>query len=154
MDFHLHLNSEPVTHAHPATPVCVAPTATVREVIGTLQENKTGSLLICRDGRLLGVFTERDALKLIAAGGDFDVPIEQLMVTSPITVKSGDTVGTAINKMASGGYRRLPIVDEQGRPVGLVKVSGILHYLVEHFPSIIYTLPPSPHHTMQQREGA
>ncbi|MEQ8789226.1 MAG: CBS domain-containing protein [Pirellulaceae bacterium] len=154
MDFHLDLNTEPVTHAHPAKPVCVKPNTTVREVIETLRQHKTGSLLICRDGELLGVFTERDALKLIAKGGDFDVSIQQAMIANPVTLRPTDTVGVAINKMASGGYRRLPIVNKQGQPEGLVKVSGILHYLVEHFPSIIYTLPPSPHHTLQQREGA
>ena len=65
-----------------------------------------------------------------------------------------DNVGTAIRKMSLGGHRRLPIVDDQGRAVGLVKVSGILHYLVEHFPQTIYNLPPKPHPTTQEREGA
>lgn len=154
MDFHLHLNTETVNHAHPAKPVCVEPQTTVGEVIEKLRSLSTGSLLICEDGVLVGVFTERDALKLIAAGGDFDVPIEQVMVRSPVTVKASDSVGSAINKMSAGNYRRLPIVDDAGRPVGLVKVSGILHYLVEHFQNVIYNLPPSPHHSMQQREGA
>jgi CBS domain-containing protein len=154
VDFHLDLNTEPVTHAHPVKPVCVEPATTIREVIETLREHKTGSLLVCRNNKLLGVFTERDALKLIAEGGDFDVAIETVMITNPVTLTSADTLGVAINKMASGGYRRLPIVDDQQHPAGLVKVSGILHYLVEHFPSTIYTLPPTPHHNLKQREGA
>ena len=56
--------------------------------------------------------------------------------------------------MAEGGYRRLPIVDELGRPTGIVKVEGIMHYLVEHFPTVIHNLPPKPHHSYQQRKGA
>ena len=76
------------------------------------------------------------------------------MVPDPVTLSDRDTVGQAIAKMAYGGYRRLPIVDGEGRPQGLVKTSGILHYLVEHFPSVVYNLPPTPHHTPQQREGA
>jgi CBS domain-containing protein len=71
-----------------------------------------------------------------------------------VTILSSDTVGVAIAKMSSGGYRRLPLVDEENRPVGMLKVSGILRFLVEHFPKMVYTLPPSPHHRMQQREGA
>jgi hypothetical protein len=63
-------------------------------------------------------------------------------------------VGKAIGLMSAGGFRRLPIVDDQGKPVGLLKVSGILHYLVEHFPKVVYTLPPAPHHKMGEREGA
>lgn len=154
MDFHLHLNSDTVTQAHPAPPCCVEPQASVREVIDTLRQHKTGSALICRDGVLLGVFTERDALKLIATGGEFDVPIEKVMIRAPVTVRAGDTIGAAILKMSAGGYRRLPLVDDDGRPVGVLKVSGILRFLVEHFPKVVYTLPPSPHHRMQQREGA
>jgi branched-chain amino acid transport system substrate-binding protein len=48
----------------------------------------------------------------------------------------------------------LPIVDELGRPTGILTVQGIMHYLVEHFPAAIYNLPPVPHHSFQQREGA
>ena len=44
--------------------------------------------------------------------------------------------------------------DEQNRPLGIVKVSGILRFLVEHFPKVVYTLPPKPHHITQEREGA
>jgi hypothetical protein len=55
--------------------------------------------------------------------------------------------------MALGGYRRLPIVNEVGRPLGIVQVSGIVHYLVEHFPKTIYNLPPQANRVAQQREG-
>ena len=58
------------------------------------------------------------------------------------------------NLMAHGGYRRLPIVDDQGRPTGIIKVEGIMHYLVEHFPSTVYNLPPNPSVVQQEREGA
>jgi hypothetical protein len=54
--------------------------------------------------------------------------------------------------MAQGGYRRLPIVDPQGRPLGMIDVAGIVHFLVEHFPGTIYNLPPTPHSTLD-REG-
>ena len=60
----------------------------------------------------------------------------------------------AIAAMTRGGYRRLPIVDADGRPMGIIKIEGILHYLVEHFPKVIYNLPPEPHYSRQQREGA
>jgi predicted transcriptional regulator len=154
VDFHLHLNTDAVSEAHPGQPCCVEPRASIREVIDQLRAQRTGSALVCRDGKLVGVFTERDALRLIAQGADFEAPIEKVMVRSPVTLKAGDTVGTAIHKMSAGGYRRLPIVDDAGQPVGVVKVSGILRFLVEHFPKMVYTLPPAPHHNMQQREGA
>jgi CBS domain-containing protein len=76
------------------------------------------------------------------------------MTPNPVVLRARDTVGKAITLMAQGGYRRLPIVDDLGRPTGILTVQGIMHYLVEHFPAAIYNLPPVPHHSFQQREGA
>lgn len=154
MSFQLNLNQEKVEMASPATPMVVAPGDSLRDVLHILKEHVRGNVLVCDDGVLVGIFTERDALRLMAEGADLDAPIKDFMVADPVTLSSGDTVGKAIEMMAGGGYRRLPIVDPDNKPVGVIKVSGILHYLVEHFPNIVYTLPPSPHHKTQQREGA
>lgn len=154
MDFQLNLNAETVEQAHPSVPICVEPSTSVRAVFDELKDDNRGAALVCRDGILVGIFTERDALKLMADGTDLDQPIENVMIAEPKTLSSSDTVGQAISKMSFGGYRRLPIVDDAGRPVGILKVPGILRYLVEHFPSVVYNLPPAPHHITQEREGA
>ena len=154
MVFDLHLDTETVGHLNLPMPLCIAPEVPVREVFRQLQETKRGSVSICRDGKLVGIFTERDALNLMALGGEMDVAIEKVMSSQPATVLATDTVRSAIEKMSGGGYRRLPVLDEEGRPVGLLKVSTILHYLVEHFPAFIYNLPPQPNQRVNQREGA
>ena len=59
-----------------------------------------------------------------------------------------------IRRMEQGGYRHLPVVDEANRPVGILSVRRIVHYLVEHFPSTVYNLPPDPRTFPQEREGA
>ena len=46
--------------------------------------------------------------------------------------------------MEEGGYRHLPVVDEAGRPVGVLSVKRIVHYLAEHFPATTSNLPPDP----------
>ena len=56
--------------------------------------------------------------------------------------------------MSRGGYRRLPIVNRDGAPTGVLSVRQILRYLVEHFPTAIYTLPPTPDEATKDREGA
>ena len=126
----------------------------MRDALRQMKQENKAAVLICRDEALIGIFTERDALKMMATAANFDVPITDVMTLNPISLSPRGSVGAAISKMAQGGYRRLPIVDDQGRPQGLVKVEGILHYLVEHFPSVIYNLPPEPHHATQAREGA
>ena len=153
MSFELHLKTENVNQAHPAEVVGVGPNVTVRAVLDRMREEKTGSVLISDDQKLVGIFTERDALKLLAVGSDLDIPIAKVMVAKPVMVSARDTVGKAISKMSFGGYRRLPVVDGLGRAVGILKVSGILRYLVEHFPHVVYTLPPEPHHHTKTREG-
>jgi len=153
-DLQKNLNTETVDRADPADPPRATPSTTVREVLHLLREQSTGCALICDDEKLVGIFTERDALRLMAKEADWDVPISEVMVTEPVTLSPNSTVGEAVAKMAAGGYRRMPIVGADGKPVGLVKVSGILHYLVQHFPSVVYTLPPTPHHATQEREGA
>jgi CBS domain-containing protein len=153
VDIELNLMTESVDHAGPVAPLCVEPGTPIRDVLLLLRERNRPSALICRDGALVGVFTERDALRVMAHDADLSAAIETVMTPQPVSIRSGEKVGTAVQKMATGGYRRLPIVDEAGKPVGLVQVSGIVHYLVEHFPKTIYNLPPVPYPVTQQREG-
>lgn len=154
MVFALHLDTETVGHMDLPQPICVESRVSVREVFAQLKATGRGSVSICRDGKLVGIFTERDALQLMADGASLDGPIETVMTVEPETVRITDTVESAIAKMSLGGYRRLPVIDAEGCPVGLLKVSAILHYLVQHFPNFVYTLPPMPNQTPQHREGA
>jgi CBS domain-containing protein len=158
VDHQLHLQ-EKVELAHLEPSVCVQPGASIREVLGLLKRQSAGSCLVCAPGaggrgKLVGIFTERDALKLLAASSDLDRPIETVMSRDPATARATDTVASAIEKMSRGGYRRLPVVDAQGQPVGVVGVAGIVHFLVEHFPQTVYNLPPKPNPAMPEREGA
>lgn len=154
VDFQLNLHTESVEHAHPAVPVVVDPQAPVRDVLQFMREQRASSVLVCRDKRLQGIFTERDALKLLADRDDLSGPVAEVMTASPVTLRADDTVATAIRKMSFGSFRRLPVVDSHGRAVGLIHASQIVHYLVEHFPQTVYTLPPEPHPMVHEREGA
>jgi CBS domain-containing protein len=119
-----------------------------------MRAERTGAIMLCEGQKLVGIFTERDVLRLLADGASLDVPVREVMVRDPVTVRMSDTVGRAIALMSAGGFRRLPVVDGEGAVQGLLKVSGLLHYLVEHFPKVIYTLPPGPHYKVASREGA
>lgn len=154
MDYKLDVDSETIEAVYPAPPLVVDPSMSVRDVLALLKAERTGSLLVCEANRLVGIFTERDAVRLMARGADLNVPVSEVMTKDPVSVNSGSSLGAAIRKMSEGGYRRLPIVDEQNTPLGMVKVSGIVRYLVEHFPQAVYNLPPEPNVVMQQREGA
>ena len=154
MTFHLEIDSDSVRETHSSPPLYVQCDDSVRHVLQQLKTNNTGSAFVLEDGKLAGLFTERDSLKMMASGGDLDVAVGQVMTKNPVTVHDDDSVSAAIRAMSQGGYRRLPIVDDKGQPTGAVKASGILHYLVEHFPQSIYNLPPAPDNASKEREGA
>ncbi len=155
MDFQLNLASETVAHLSPRTPLTVSPSLSLRDVLELMQSRHRGSVMVCTsDNLLVGIFTERDIIKYLAAGTDLSTPIEALMSPSPDTVKQTDTVAHAIHLMAAGGYRRLPVVDGQGHPIGVLGTSRLLEYMVEQFPKVVYTLPPQPNQTSPEREGA
>ncbi len=148
------LDADAVEEVATSDPVCVDVSTTIRETLHAMKEKRRGAVLVCDGEKLAGIFTERDALKLMEPGVDLEAAVGQVMTANPETIADSETVGEAIIKMARGGYRRLPMLDPDGRPKGFVKVSSILHYLVGHFPAIVYTLPPNPHHSTQTREGA
>jgi len=159
VDFQLNLNTETVDHAYLGQPLVASPETSLREVLRKLREQHQGGILIQKEDALVGIFTERDALRLMAAaakGGqvDYDQPIKNFMQTEVVSVADKTTVGESIRVMSEGGYRRLPVINSEKIPTGVLTVSGILHYLVDHFPQVIYTLPPKPRHAAGEREGA
>ena len=150
----LHLDTGKVMQAHPDEPLVVSPDTTIDSIFNLLVEQQQACVLVCNDGNLMGIFTERDCLRLMATGAVLSRPISEEMASNVVYVSDSTTVQEAVMAMAQGGYRQVPIVDGGGCPVGVLKVAGVLHYLVEHFPQVIYTLPPEPKHNTQQREGA
>jgi CBS domain-containing protein len=154
VDFQLSLESEGVGSAYPDQPLATTVDATVGDALKLLRAQRTGAVLICEGVRLVGILTERDALKLMASGVNFSTPVRDVMSSPPATIPATATVSEAIRTMAEGGYRHLPMVDVQGRPTGVVAVHGIVHYLVDHFPNTIYNLPPNPKAATKEREGA
>lgn len=154
VDFELNFTTDTVAECPLVEPLCVEPGAAVRSVLGQMKDRNAAAVLVCRGEKIAGIFTERDALMMMAASASFDVPIEGVMTHNPVVLKMQDSVARAISAMTRGGYRRLPIVDDAGRPTGMIKVESILHYLAEHFPKVVYTLPPEPHHSTKDREGA
>ena len=153
VDFQLSLESEGVGSAYPDRPLAATADETVGNVLQLLRAQRTGAVLICEGSKLVGIFTERDALKQMASGGDLTAPVRTVMSSPPATVPSTATVGSAIRTMAEGGYRHLPIIDENQQPTGVLAVHGIVHYLVDHFPETVYNLPPNTK-AARAREGA
>lgn len=154
MSSQINLAVDPVIRARPPVPLCIQREATIREAMEAMREAGRGCLLICRDRQLAGIFTERDALRLMATDTDFDQPVETVMQAPVVSVQYHETVGEAVSRMSNGDFRRLPVLNDEGEPIGILTVKTILRYLVDHFPGVVYTLPPEPHYVTHLREGA
>jgi CBS domain-containing protein len=138
-------------------PVTVMPGTSLAECIRAIQRTGTGdSVFVCdATGRLVGVLTERDVFARIVGGTvDLNKPVETLMTTEPRTLDLDDTILDAIVLMQTGRYRNVPLVDESGQLVGVVRQSDIIKFLAESFPEELLNLPPRPHQRMKEPEGA
>jgi CBS domain-containing protein len=155
MELDRNLKVESVARLRPTPPVCLRPEQPVADAVALMRQHRVGCVLVCRDGQLLGLFTERDLVRrVLAGGGSLEAPVGRCMTPDPVVVQLTESIAAAVRRMERGGYRHLPVVDGGGRPLGVLSVKRIVHYLVEHFPSTIYCLPPDPNVFPLHREGA
>jgi CBS domain-containing protein len=134
----------------------VKPTTRLSDVVTAMREAHHGSVLVVEDdGSLVGIFTERDLL-LRLEDGDLSRGIQPYMTAEPETLRAADPIAFALNLMSVGGFRHVPLVDDEGRPGGVVSVKDVVHYLAETFPQDVLTVPPDPRRVgqWQSRDGA
>ena len=102
--------------------------ADVDEAVQVMHANGTDCVLVVEDGRLVGIFTDRDAVLKVAGRPVARQPLAHLMTRDPVVLRHDDTIAVAINKMAVGGFRHIPIV-EDGRPTGVVTARDVFRHL-------------------------
>ena len=150
------LRADPISRLS-LRPVCsVEGSTTIDETLRRMIEGRTGCALVTEQDRLVGIFTERDFVDRVLAGGSVAVrqPISSVMTRSPKTIANSEGIQTAIETMEGGAYRHLPVIGEDGKPVGVLSVKDVVRYLVGYFPANVYNLPPSPEVNQPAREGA
>src|SRR5580704_6521566 len=117
----------------------------VVSAVNAMNDRHIGSVLVQRDGKLVGIFTERDVLTRVAfRDGNRDLKVESVMTRNPETLEAGETIAFALNKMSVGGFRHIPIVDGDGKPTGVISVRNIVDFLAELFPEDVINLPSHP----------
>lgn len=125
------LLSDRVADLSPKTPIVVAPDMPVADVLKLLIAKHIGCVFVVDHGEIVGVFSERDALLRIGANASehADVPISQFMTPNPRSLDARVKIAFAVRMMDLGGYRHIPVVDDEGRPTGVISVRDILDYL-------------------------
>ncbi len=137
----------PVSELMAHDPLIVDADANVVSVVNAMNEHHVGCVLVQKDGELIGIFTERDALRrLIFREGNRGWPVEAVMTRNPSTLPPSASVAFALNKMSLDGYRHIPIVDDAGKAIGVISIKDIVKLVVEAFPEGVLNLPPDPDH--------
>jgi CBS domain-containing protein len=100
---------------------------TVADAARLMKKHAVGALLIVDETRLVGIFTERDALfRVVAADKDPKTTrVAAAMTKKPRTIEPDRPIGHALHMMYEGGFRHVPVV-EKGRPVGMVSARDAL----------------------------
>ena len=126
---------------NPPNPELLAHDATLRDAIEMMQSRRIGCVLVTDDdGKISGVFTERDVLlKTVLKDIAPDTPISELMTPSPQCITMTENVAFALQLMSSGGYRHVPIVDND-IPVGIISVKDIVDFIVRSVTSEVEAL--------------
>lgn len=110
----------------------VGPDTLVTECVRLMTASKVGALIVIDGKRLTGIFTERDALNKVLAGGldPGKTKVSEVMTKNPYCIKPTTTVGDAMKLITERRFRHLPIVDN-GTVLAVVSSGDLTHWLVQ-----------------------
>lgn len=114
--------------------VLATPEVSVAKAARMMKKSKVGAVLVVDKGRLVGIFTERDAVYRVMALGlaPDKTPLGEVMTRDPKTVEPNESFGYALLLMHENGFRHVPVVKE-GRPIGVVSARHALDPDLEEF---------------------
>jgi CBS domain-containing protein len=111
--------------------VTARPDESAADAIRRMLQSGIGSVIVVDEHQPVGMFTERDVLRLAGEGADFEsIPVRRAMTPRPLTIGTGDNILEASQMMAERKLRHLPVV-EDGNLVGIVSMRDVLAYLAE-----------------------
>lgn len=112
--------------------VC-SPSDSVAKIVKIFQKEKKNCVLVYKKKQMVGILSNRDLL-LRVAGMATDlskVKVEAVMTRNPGFVRAEDPIAFAINKMAMGGYRHVPVLRDDGTPVSILLIKDVFVYLTQ-----------------------
>lgn len=114
--------------------ITCTPQVTVGKAAQLMQQSEVGAIMVTEEGRLVGIFTERDALfRVTAQGRDAkSTHLSDVMTRNPQSIEPNKRFGHALHLMYEGGFRHVPVVIE-GRPIGMIAARDLLGPELEQF---------------------
>lgn len=139
------LLSDTVRVLGPDEPLCVRETVSVEKAVADMMAMRRAAVLVVDgSGRLAGIFTERDVLtRVVGRGLDAkSTQLRQVMTRDPDALAVTDRVAYAVHQMSVAGYRTIPLVDDDRRPVGVVTATHVIKWMADLFPEAVLNLRP------------
>jgi CBS domain-containing protein len=110
-------------------PLTIAASATAADAVHQMQHAGAGCLIVEDDGLVAGILSERDlVMKLDDANLD-GMTVAELMTSDPVVLRPDDSIAVAINKMAVGGFRHIPLVVD-GHATGIVSARDVFRHIL------------------------
>jgi CBS domain-containing protein len=109
-----------------ASLLTVSADATIGEAAAAMGARGVGAVVVLEGDRVAAILTERDVLKAVAAGKDGSAPVNEWMTSHPDTIEPSDTTDHAASLMIHGGFRHLPVVEADGKVVGIVSIRDLM----------------------------
>ena len=115
----------------------------LENVLENMQKTNHNCVLTLSNERLNGILTERDILlKVTGKGYDLQLTtIDEFITPNPEYVSPEDPLAYALNKMYVGGFRNVPVVNDEKYPIGIISISDIISTIADYFHNEIINLP-------------
>ena len=113
--------------------ISIEPTATLETGVAMLAKHRIGALLVFGpDRRVIGILSERDIVRVLAERGAAALkePLSQVMTRNVVTCSQSDSVGVLMERMTTGRFRHLPVV-EQDQVIGLVSIGDMVKHRLQ-----------------------
>jgi CBS domain-containing protein len=110
-----------------SAPVSCPSNTSIHDAVQLMAKSDVSTLAICDEGRLAGIFTDKDLRsRVVAASHSLSEPIARVMTSSPQTLSLNASASEAMALMTSGGFRHIPLTDQDGALIGILSATDIL----------------------------
>jgi CBS domain-containing protein len=107
-------------------PVTVEAGATVQDAAKLMADNDIGNVLVVENGEVKGIVTDRDiVVRVLAKGDGADASVREAASTDVEAIAPDTSIDEAIQKMEQGNVRRLPVVEDDSKPVGVISLGDL-----------------------------
>lgn len=120
--------------------------ASLQDAVKLMQKHKFGSVVITDEGKVAGIITERDILlKVAGIITDYaSTTVAEVMTKDPLRLRTDDKIAFVMHNMHVGGFRHIPIVNDNDEVISIVSIKDVNSFILDHFPESVMNICSTP----------